>query len=368
MEGNTFGTLFRITTFGESHGAAVGVVIDGCPAGLEISHEEIEVELGRRATGQSAITSERKEADKVEILSGVENGVTLGTPVILMVRNSDARKGDYSELSKVYRPSHADFTYSKKYGIRASSGGGRSSARETTARVMAGVVARKILAMYGIEILAAVSRVKDVASTVGLVDVSNNMTKARKQVESNIMRSVDAKAAKKMIKLVEKAKVDGDSLGGVVSCVATGVPVGLGEPVFDKLEAELAKAMLSLPATKGFEIGSGFGGTYLAGSEHNDAFIKRADGSVGTATNNSGGIQGGISNGEPIVFNVAFKPTSTIKKKQQTVNETGEEVELQNIKGRHDPCVLPRAVPIVEAMTALVLVDALLRSVTTKID
>lgn len=358
MAGNTFGTQFRITTFGESHGAAVGVVIDGCPAGLSISLDDIQADLARRATGQSSVTSERKEPDMVEILSGVENDVTLGTPIAMMVKNKDARKEDYKDI-RAFRPSHADFTYQQKYGIRASSGGGRSSARETTARVMAGTIAKTILHNAGIDICAFVSRVKDIDSKVDVHVVS------QKDVEQNIMRCPDENAAKKMQKLVEAMKEEGDSVGGVLTCVVRGVPPGLGEPVFDKLEADLAKAMLSLPATKGFEIGSGFAGTAMTGSEHNDPFVQKKGGSIGTTTNNSGGIQGGISNGEPIVFRTAFKPVSTIKKKQQTVNEKGEAVELENIKGRHDPCVLPRAVPMVEAMAALVLVDHYLRHKTS---
>lgn len=353
---NTFGQLFRVTTFGESHGGAVGCVIDGCPPRIAISPEEIELELRRRATGQSEVTSARKEEDKVEILSGTFEGKTLGTPLCILVYNCDAKAEDYENLKSVYRPSHADFTYEKKYGIRALSGGGRASARETTARVMAGVIARKILKEHvGIEILAYVSRVKDIATELDTGAITSEM------IEQNIMRCPDLQAAERMIALVQEMKAAGDSVGGVVSGIVKNCPVGLGEPVFDKLEATLARALMSLPAAKGFEIGSGFSGTYLTGKEHNDEFIKKPDGSIGTRTNNSGGIQGGISNGENITFNLAFKPTSTITKSQQTVDSAGNAVTLENVKGRHDPCVLPRAVPIVEAMTALTLVDHLLR-------
>lgn len=352
---NTFGQLFRVTTFGESHGGGVGCIIDGCIPNLEIDAAEIEAELRRRATGQSSLTSARKEADTVEILSGISEGKTLGTPICLLVRNSDARAKDYEYLRDKYRPSHADFTYEKKYGIRALSGGGRASARETTARVMAGVIAKKILEKYDVECLAYVSRVKDIVATV------DTKTLSRGQMEENIVRCPDQKAAKHMITLIEQLKAEGNSVGGVVSCCIRNCPVGLGDPVFDKLEATLAHAMLSLPAVKGFEIGSGFAGTYLTGKEHNDAFIQKSDRKIGTQTNNSGGIQGGISNGEDILCNVAFKPTSTITQQQKTVNTKGDEITLENIPGRHDPCVLPRAVPIVEAMAALVLADHFLR-------
>ncbi|HEX9804203.1 MAG TPA: chorismate synthase [Candidatus Dojkabacteria bacterium] len=356
MSGNTYGQLFRVTTFGESHGGAVGCVIDGCPPKIEITPEEIEADLKRRATGQSKVTSERKEEDRVEILSGTFEGQTLGTPIMMMVRNKDQKSEDYTYLKDKYRPSHSDFTYDKKYGIRAWAGGGRASARETTARVMAAVIAKKILKeQFGTEILAYVSRVKDIESNVDL----ENLTKDK--IEESIMRCPDPVASEKMVDLVTKMKEEGDSVGGTVSLVVKNSPIGLGEPVFDKLEADLAKACLSLPATKGFEIGSGFSGTFLTGKEHNDEFYKKEDGTVGTKTNRSGGIQGGISNGEDILLTVAFKPTSTIKKNQKTVNDKGEEIEIENIRGRHDPCVLPRAVPIVEAMVALTLADHFLR-------
>ncbi|MBI2990299.1 MAG: chorismate synthase [Candidatus Magasanikbacteria bacterium] len=357
MAGNSFGQVFRISTFGESHGGALGVVIDGCPAGLGISADEIEAELKRRATGQSEITSPRKEEDRVEILSGVFEGMSLGTPIALQVRNKDARPEDYEKLKDIFRPSHADFTYEQKYGRRMWAGGGRASARETTARVMAGALARNLLKQEaGIEISAGVTRVYDIESDGNLNAIR------RENTESNLMRCPDPELAKRMQAAVERAKEEGDSLGGVITCVVRNVPVGLGEPVFDKLEADLAKACLSLPATKGFEIGSGFAGTFMKGSEHNDAFISKKDGSIGTLSNHSGGVQGGISNGEDIVIRVAFKPVSTINKTQDTVDREGNAVKMENVKGRHDPCVLPRAVPIVEAMVALVLADHLLRA------
>jgi chorismate synthase len=354
MGGNTFGTMFRVTTFGESHGPAVGVVIDGCPPRLPITAEEIQVELDRRRPGQSAITTQRRESDEVEILSGVHDGLTLGTPISLLVRNSDNRGGDYEEMRTKYRPSHADFTYQTKYGIRAWQGGGRSSARETVGRVAAGVLARKALVAAGaIDIVAWVQRVQDLEVEVDPGSVS------RAAVEANIVRCPDAAAATRMIALIDEARKAGDSLGGVVEAVARGVPVGLGEPVFDKLDADLAKAMLSLPAAKGFEIGSGFAGTRLRGSQHNDPFYD-GGGRVRTRGNRSGGVQGGISNGEDIVIRVAFKPTATILREQQTVDQDGHDTTIK-ARGRHDPCVLPRAVPIVEAMLALVLADHFLR-------
>ncbi len=354
MAGNTFGSLFRITTFGESHGPAVGVIVDGCPPRVPITAEEIQLELDRRRPGQSAITTQRREADAVEILSGVHENLTLGTPIALMVRNSDMRSGDYDDMRTKFRPSHADFTYKAKYGIRAWQGGGRASARETIGRVAAGVLARKALAAAGnVEIVAWVQRVQDLE-----VDV-DPMTVDRAAVDANIVRCPDAPTAEKMIARIDAARKAGDSLGGVVEAVARGVPAGLGEPVFDKLDADLAKAMLSLPAAKGFEIGSGFAGTLLPGSQHNDPFFD-AGGRVRTRTNRSGGVQGGISNGEPIVVRVAFKPTATILHEQATVDEDGHDTTIKG-RGRHDPCVLPRAVPIVEAMMALVLADHFLR-------
>lgn len=353
--GNTFGHLFRITTFGESHGGGVGVVIDGCPPRLEISAEEIQVELDRRRPGQSKITTPRKEADTCEIISGVFEGKTLGTPIAIMVRNKDTRPQDYDEMQQTYRPSHADATYDAKYGIRNWQGGGRSSARETIGRVAAGAIAKKILKLVaGVEIVGYVKRIQDLE---GVVDPN---TVTLEQVESNIVRCPDAECAERMIERIEQIGRSGDSLGGVVECVARHVPTGLGEPVFDKLEADLAKGAMSLPASKGFEIGSGFAGTLLTGSEHNDEFYLDETGAVRTVTNRSGGIQGGISNGETIILRVAFKPTATIRKEQRTVTSAGEETILA-AKGRHDPCVLPRAVPMVEAMVALVLCDHMLR-------
>ncbi len=353
--GSTFGHLFRITTFGESHGGGVGVVIDGCPPRLEISAEEIQVELDRRRPGQSKITTPRKEADICEILSGVFEGKTLGTPIALLVRNKDTRPQDYDEMHEKYRPSHADATYDAKYGIRNWQGGGRSSARETIGRVAAGAIAKKILKQVAnVEIVGYVKRIQDLE---GVVDPN---TVTLEQVESNIVRCPDAECAERMIERIEQIGRSGDSLGGVVECVARNVPKGLGEPVFDKLEADLAKGAMSLPASKGFEIGSGFAGTLLTGSEHNDEFFIDETGAVRTLTNRSGGIQGGITNGENIILRVAFKPTATIRKEQRTVTSAGEETLLA-AKGRHDPCVLPRAVPMVEAMVALVLCDHLLR-------
>jgi chorismate synthase len=353
--GNTFGHLFRITTFGESHGGGVGVIIDGCPPRLAISTEEIQFELDRRRPGQSKITTPRKEADTCEILSGVFEGKTLGTPIAILVRNKDTRPQDYDQMAQTYRPSHADATYDAKYGIRNWQGGGRSSARETIGRVAAGAIAKKILKQVaGVEVIGYVKRIKDLE---GQVDPE---TVTLEQVESNIVRCPDENCAERMIDLIEQIGRSGDSIGGVVECVARGVLRGLGMPVFDKLEADLAKGVLSLPASKGFEIGSGFAGTLLTGSEHNDEFYQDPQGQIRTRTNRSGGVQGGISNGEPIILRVAFKPTATIRKAQNTVTQTGEETVLA-AKGRHDPCVLPRAVPMVEAMVALVLCDHLLR-------
>ncbi|HVU50186.1 MAG TPA: chorismate synthase [Polyangia bacterium] len=356
MAGNTFGSLFRITTFGESHGPGVGVIVDGCPPRLPLTAAEIQRELDRRRPGQSAITTQRREADEVEILSGVDldRGLTLGTPIAMMVRNEDQRGGDYEEMRTKFRPSHADFTYEKKFGIRAWQGGGRSSARETVGRVAAGVIARKALALAGdVQIVAWVQRVQDLEATV---DAATVTTAA---VDANIVRCPDAAKAEQMIALIDGARKAGDSLGGVVEAVARGVPVGWGEPVFDRLEADLAKAMLSLPASKGFEIGSGFAGTRLTGSQHNDPFYA-VNQRVRTRSNRSGGVQGGISNGEDIVLRVAFKPTATILREQETVDVDGNSTTIK-ARGRHDPCVLPRAVPMVEAMMALVLADHFLR-------
>lgn len=353
--GNTFGHLFRITTFGESHGGGVGVIIDGCPPQLEISPEEIQFELDRRRPGQSKITTPRKEADTCEILSGVFEGKTLGTPIAILIRNKDTRSQDYDEMAQKYRPSHADATYDAKYGLRNWQGGGRSSARETIGRVAAGAIAKKILhQVANVEVIAYVKRIKDLQ---GVIDTS---TVTLADVESNIVRCPDREIANTMISLIEETGRDGNSIGGVVECVVRNVPKGLGEPVFDKLEADLAKAVMSLPASKGFEIGSGFDGTLLTGFEHNDEFYIDENGEIRTVTNRSGGIQGGISNGENIIIRVAFKPTATIRKEQKTVTKEGEETVLAG-KGRHDPCVLPRAVPMVDAMVALVLCDHLLR-------
>src|SRR6266403_134303 len=353
--GNTFGQLFRVTTFGESHGGGIGVVIDGCPPKIDISGADIQRELDRRKPGQSKITTQRKEVDRCEILSGVFEGQTLGTPIAILVRNQDARPQDYVELAKTFRPSHADFTYEAKYGIRNWQGGGRASARETIGRVAAGAIARKVLRTFypKIDIVGYVTQVHDIMARIDKSKVK------MKEVEINIVRCPDRAAAKKMISLIEKTREQGDSLGGVIECVVRHAPVGLGEPVFDKLEADLAKAMLSLPATKGFEIGSGFSATRMCGSEHNDAFEKRG-GRISTRTNFSGGIQGGLPNGEEIYFRVAFKPTATIAREQDSVTSSGKKTKLA-ARGRHDPCVLPRAVPMVEAMTALVLCDHALR-------
>lgn len=352
--GNSFGVLFKITTFGESHGPGLGVVIDGCPPRLALDLDAIQAELDRRRPGQSRLVSPRKEADRVELLSGVLDGVTLGTPIAMLIRNVDARSRDYEEVARAYRPSHADYTYDAKFGIRAIAGGGRASARETAARVAAGAVAQQLLAARGVEVVAWVDEVAGIAATV------DDATVTRAEVDLNDIRCPDATAAAHMIARVEQARKDGDSVGGVVRCVARGVPAGWGEPVFDKLDADLAKAMMSIPAVKGIEVGSGFAGTRLTGSEHNDAFYRRPDGRIGTRTNRSGGVQGGISNGEPVTLRIAFKPTATIMRPQETVDAGGQPTVLAP-KGRHDPCVLPRAVPIVEAMTALVLADHCLR-------
>jgi chorismate synthase len=359
--GNTFGQLFRTTTFGESHGGGVGVVIDGCPPNIELSEREIQRELDRRRPGQSKVTTQRKEADQCEILSGVFEGKTLGTPIGILVRNKDARPEEYAEVAEKFRPSHADFTYEAKYGIRNWQGGGRASARETIGRVAAGAVAKKILsALYSeFGVVAYVTQIHNVAAKI------NRSTVKGKDVERNIVRCPDTAAATKMISLIEEVRGQGDSVGGVIECVARGILPGIGEPVFDKLEADLAKAMLSIPATKGFEIGSGFAATRMRGSQHNDPFEMRG-GKIRAATNNSGGVQGGISNGEDIYFRVAFKPTATIGHEQKTVTSSRRQTRLA-ARGRHDPCVLPRAVPIVEAMAALVLCDHALRQRATKI-
>ncbi|MGD0615064.1 MAG: chorismate synthase [Verrucomicrobiota bacterium] len=351
---NTFGHLFRATTWGESHGGGVGVVVDGCPPRLKLTESDIQPDLDRRRPGQSRIVSPRKEADCVQILSGTFGGKTLGTPISLWVKNEDARPDAYSEMATKFRPSHADYTYLAKFGIRNWQGGGRSSARETIGRVAAGAIAKKLLReRYGVEILAYVKQVQRISAAIdpGKVRFAD--------IESNIVRCPDRVAAGRMIRLIEKMRGAGDTVGGIIEGVARGVPAGWGEPVFDRLEADLAKAMLSLPASKGFDIGSGFAGILLTGREHNDPFRARA-GKVFTTTNRSGGIQGGISNGQTIYFRVAFKPVATVMHEQNTVDVTLKNTTLKG-RGRHDPCVLPRAVPMVEAMTALVLVDHALR-------
>jgi len=349
------GTLFRITTFGESHGGGVGVVVDGCPPRLELSEKDIQPDLDRRRPGQSRLVTQRDETDRVEILSGVTDGETLGSPIALLVRNKDHNSGAYDHMSELYRPSHADYTTEAKYGIRAVAGGGRASARETIGRVAAGAVARKLLAeRFGIEVLAWVSQVHDVIADVDPASVTLS------DVEADATRCPSPDGAAAMTAAIEQARRDGDSLGGVVTCVARRVPAGWGEPVFDKLEADLAKAVMSLPASKGFEVGSGFGAARMTGRTHNDPFVPGVDCRPHTLTNHSGGIQGGISNGEDIVLRAAFKPTATISSAQETVNRQGEAVTLE-AKGRHDPCVLPRAVPIVEAAVLLVLADHWLR-------
>ena len=352
---NSFGQLFRVTTFGESHGGGIGVVIDGCPPKIDVSEADIQRELDRRRPGQSKITTQRKEEDRCEIVSGIFNGKTLGTPIAILMRNQDARAEDYVEIAKKFRPSHADFSYEAKYGIRNWQGGGRASARETIGRVAAGAVAKKILSILysNFEILAYVAQIHKIVAKI------NRSSVKMKDAEKNAVRCPDVAAAKRMESLIGQIRDEGDSVGGVIECVVRGIPAGLGEPVFDKLEADLAKAMLSLPATKGFEIGSGFAATHMRGSEHNDPFEMRG-GKIRTATNNSGGVQGGISNGEEIYFRVAFKPTATIAHEQKTVSISLEQTKL-SARGRHDPCVLPRAVPIVEAMAALVLCDHALR-------
>src|SRR5690242_3786917 len=351
---NTFGHLFRITTWGESHGGGVGVIVDGCPPRLELTEADIQPDLDRRRPGQSKIVSPRKESDTVQIVSGTFEGKTLGTPICMWVRNEDARPEAYSEMATKFRPSHADYTYQAKFGIRNWQGGGRTSARETIGRVAAGAIAKKILReRFGVETLAYVSQVQKISATVNPDKVQFS------DIESNIVRCPDPAVAEKMIRLIEKMRAAGDTVGGIVEGVARGVPPGWGEPVFDRLEADLGKAMLSLPASKGFDIGSGFPGILLTGTQHNDAFRAKG-GKVYTVTNRSGGIQGGISNGQTIFFRVAFKPVATVMHPQDTVDVHYHNTTLKG-RGRHDPCVLPRAVPMVEAMTALVLVDHALR-------
>ncbi len=357
---NSYGKIFRITTFGESHGTAVGVIIDGCPAGLSIDINFIQAELDRRRPGQSKITTQRQEGDKVEVLSGIFEGKSQGTPITLAVWNEDQRSKDYSHIADKFRPSHADYAYQMKYGTRDYRGGGRSSARETLARVAAGAVAKQFLATLGIKVTAYVSQ-------VGHLQLDKDYTQYNfDEIENNIVRCPEPSMAEKMIALIDETRKNRDTIGGIVTCVIQGTPVGLGEPAFDKLHAELGKAMLSINAVKGFEYGSGFEGVKMYGSQHNDLFYTSEDGRIRTKTNYSGGIQGGISNGEDIYFRVAFKPVATIMQDQESINEVGESVIVSG-KGRHDPCVVPRAVPIVEAMAALVIADFYLRNKTSQI-
>lgn len=358
MAANTFGEIFRLTTFGESHGKGIGLIIDGCPAGIKIDELFIQSELDRRKPGQSKIVTQRKEDESFVIQSGVFDGYSTGTPISIFIPNMDQKSKDYSHIEQVFRPSHADYTYQAKYGIRDHAGGGRSSARETAARVAAGAIAKMILNQVGVQITAYVSQ-------VGHVIMDENKEIQIDNIENNIVRCPDDETAQKMIDLIMQVKKEGDTIGGKVACIITGCPNGLGAPVFDKLHADLGKAMLGINAVKGFEYGSGFACVAMRGSEHNDAFIQK-DGKIQTKTNHSGGIQGGISNGMPIHFNVAFKPVATIVSGQQTVDINGNE-SIAEGKGRHDPCVVPRAVPIVEAMAALVLVDHLLRNKTVKV-
>ncbi len=355
MAGSTFGQLFRITTFGESHGGGVGVVVDGCPPGLAIAEADIQAELDRRKPGQSSITTPRKEQDKIHILSGVSDGLTTGTPIMMIAYNEDVRSEDYLELKDLYRPGHADYTFTQKYGLRDWKGSGRASARETLGRVAAGAIAKKYLReKLGIEFLSYVEQVGDIRAEVDFNTVTPEM------IEANIVRCPDPEAAKRMIALIEDVREANDSVGGVVQGVIKGLPVGLGEPVFDKLPADLAKGMMSINAVKGFEIGSGFGGVSMRGSQHNDEFYIDDKGDVRTRTNHAGGTLGGISNGETVYFRVAIKPVSTISQPQRTVTTDKKPIELE-AKGRHDPCVLPRAIPIVDAMSALVIIDLYLR-------
>ena len=358
--GSIYGKIFQISTFGESHGAAVGVVVTGCPAGVDFDMEFIQSELDRRKPGQSRIATQRKEADSVEVVSGVFEGKTTGTPIAMLVWNGDQRSKDYSHIADQFRPSHADFTYQEKYGVRDYRGGGRSSARETVARVAAGALAKLVLKQLGVKITAYVSQVGTLKLTTPVEKLDLAVT------ETNAVRCPDAKLAEEMFTYIDEIRKQGDSVGGVVSAYITGCPVGLGEPVFDKLHAELGKAMLSINAVKGFEYGSGFDGVELRGSQHNDIIVKDEAGKVSTVTNHSGGIQGGISNGEPIYFRVGFKPVATIMQDQDSLNNSGEKIVVSG-KGRHDPCVVPRAVPIVEAMSAIVLLDFYLRNRLTKL-
>jgi len=358
--GSTYGKIFKISTFGESHGVGIGVVIEGCPSGVNFDTDFIQSELTRRKPGQSRITTQRKEADEFEVLSGVFEGKTTGTPIALIIRNEDQRSKDYSHIAAQFRPSHADYTYQAKYGVRDYRGGGRSSARETAARVAAGALAKLLLANFGVNIQAYVSQ-------VGGMKLDKEYTELDlTETENNAVRCPDPEMAEKMFAYIDDVRKKGDSIGGVVNCVVKGAPAGWGEPVFDKLHAELGKAMLSINAVKGFEYGSGFAGVSMLGSEHNDAFFIDEKGEVHTKSNHSGGIQGGISNGEDIYFRVAFKPVATIMQDQESVDEKGDIAIVQG-KGRHDPCVVPRAVPIVEAMAAVVLADFYLRNKASKL-
>jgi chorismate synthase len=354
MSGDSLGKMFKVTNWGESHGPAVGCVVEGCPAGIELSEKDIQPFLDKRRPGQSQIVTQRQESDQVKILSGVVDGKTTGTAISLMIENTNQRSKDYSEFAKLYRPSHADFTYQQKYGIRDASGGGRSSARTTAANVAAGAIASKVLERAGIKVMSWVESVGDIQSELPPEKITPEL------IESNPVRCPDKKAAEKMEAKIMQVRKQGDTIGGVVGCLVTGMPVGLGEPLFDRLDADLAKAMLAINASKGFEFGSGFEGTKLQGSEHNDIFYKDIDEKIKTHTNHSGGIQGGISNGMPIDFRVAFKPVATLIQKQKTLDLDGNEIEYQG-RGRHDPCVLPRAVPIVDAMALLVICDHWLR-------
>jgi chorismate synthase len=358
MAGNSFGNIFKLTTFGESHGEAVGGIIDGCPAGLKIDADFIQYELDRRRPGQSHIVTQRKESDTVTFLSGIFEGISTGSPIGFVIYNENQKSKDYEHLKDAYRPSHADYTYQQKYGLRDYRGGGRSSARETACRVVAGAVAKLFLKQYNLDVFAYVSRVHHIKLNKRHTEIDRN------NIEKNIIRCPDEETAAKMIEYIEAIRKQGDSVGGTITCVAKNTPIGLGEPVFDKLHAELGKAMLSINAVKGFEYGSGFNSSNFKGSELNDIF-ENVNG-IRTKTNNSGGIQGGISNGEDIYFNVAFKPVATLLQQQKSINTDGDEIILEG-RGRHDPCVLPRAVPIVEAMTALVLADYILLNRTTKL-
>lgn len=354
MSGNSFGDIFRLTTFGESHGEAIGGIIEGMPAGTTIDLEQIQKELNRRKPGQSKITTQRNEEDKLEVLSGIFEGVTIGTPIGFIIKNKDVRSKDYAHIKEMYRPSHADFTYQEKYGRRDYRGGGRSSARETACRVVAGAIAKQFLLSKGISIHGYVSQIGEIKLNQSYQTLDLSL------IDLNIVRCPDLHVAEKMIRYIEEIRKQGDSVGGMISCIVKGLPTGLGEPVFDKFHAVLGQAILSINAVKGFEYGSGFNSVSMKGSEHNDIYYQSEDGKIKTKTNYSGGVQGGITNGEDVYFNVAFKPVATIMKDQSSINESGNEVIVKG-KGRHDPCVVPRAVPIVEAMTAITIMDFYLK-------